>query len=107
MERMVSMAEKQKRAWRKFTSEFKRRAVDLVLKQGLSVAQAARDLDIYESSLASWVKQAKVDRGEGAAGELTTEEKKELARLRKEVRVLREERDILKKAAAFFAKESR
>jgi transposase len=53
-----------------------------------------------------WVKQAKVDRGNGPSGALTTTEKEELARLRKEVRVLKMERDILKKAAAFFAKES-
>ena len=101
---MVSM-EKQKRGRRKFTDEFKSRAVDLVLKQGVSASQVARDLGIYESSLGNWVKQAKIDRGKGPPGALTSEELAELRQLRKEVKVLREEREILKKAAAFFAKE--
>jgi len=97
--------EKGTRARRKFTDEFRSRAVDLVLKQGLSVAQTARDLGINESNLSNWVKQARVDQGKGPAGALTSEELAELRQLRKEVKVLREERDILKKAAAFFAKE--
>jgi len=101
---MVSM-EKGKRPRRKFTNEFKSRAVDLVLKQGISVAQTARDLGLNESNLSNWVKQAKVDRGKGPPGALTSEELAELRQLRKEVKVLREEREILKKAAAFFAKE--
>jgi transposase len=96
-----------KRKRRKFTAEFKARAVNLVLKQGVSVAQVARDLDLTESNLHAWVKQSKVDQGKGPAGALTTEEKAELAQLRKENRILKEERDILKKAAAFFAKENR
>lgn len=97
--------EKEKRARRKFTDEFKGRAVDLVLKQGLSVSQTARDLGINESNLSNWVKQARIDHGKGPPGALTSEELAELRQLRKEVKVLREERDILKKAAAFFAKE--
>lgn len=97
--------EKEKRARRKFTDEYKSRAVGLVLTQGLSVAKVAGDLGIYESSLANWVKQAKVDRGSGPPGALTSDELAELRQLRKEVKVLREEREILKKAAAFFAKE--
>jgi transposase len=101
---MVSM-EKQKRTRRKFTDEFKRRAVDLVLKQGVSATQAARDLGIYESSLGNWVKQAKIDQGKGPPGALTSDELAELRQLRKENRILKEEREILKKAAAFFAKE--
>lgn len=105
---MVSMEEKkERRSRRKFTAEFKQRAVDLVLKRGLSVAEASRDLGIYESSLSKWVRQAKVDQGKGPPGALTTEELQELRRLRKENRVLKEEREILKKAAAFFAKENR
>ena len=99
--------EKGKRPRRQFTDEFKSRAVDLVLKQGLAVSRAARDLGIYETSLSNWVKQAQIDQGKGPPGALTTEERQELAALRKENRVLKEERDILKKAAAFFAKESR
>jgi len=100
----VSM-DKGKRPRRQFTDEFKSRAVDLVLKQGLSVGRAARDLGIYETSLNSWVKQAKIDQGKGPPGALTSDELAELRQLRKEVKILREEREILKKAAAFFAKE--
>jgi transposase len=66
----------------------------------------ARDLDVGASVLGRWVEQKRADQGRGNRGTLTTEEKEELARLRKEVRELRMERDILKKAAAFFAKES-
>jgi transposase len=105
---MVSMEGNQaRRKRRKFTAEFKERAVNLVLKQGMSVADVARDLDVVASGLHQWVRQAKIDQGKGPPGALTTEEKLELAQLRKENRILREERDILKKAAAFFAKENR
>lgn len=104
----MSMSQtKSKRVRRKFTDEFKQRAVALVVEQGMSVAQVARDLELTESALHNWVRQAKIDRGKGPAGALTTEEKAELARLRKENKILKEERDILKKAAAFFAKENR
>ena len=97
----VQMATKKKR--RKFTKEFKAEAVRLVLETGKPVAQVARDIDVVESSLFSWVKQARIDRGEGQPGQLTTEELEELRRLRKEVRELRMERDFLKKTAAYFA----
>ena len=90
---------------RSFTDEFKAGAVRLVLDEGKSVGQVARDLDLTATALASWVKRAQADRTNGRTG-LTTEERAELARLRKENRELRIERDILKKAAAFFAKES-
>jgi len=95
-----------KRKRRSFSAEFKAEAVRLVLKEGMSAGQVARDLDLTESSLRNWVKQAQVDAGKGPPGALTSEEIAELRRLRKEVRQLRMERDILKKAAAFFAKES-
>ena len=94
-----------KRARRAFTDEFKAGAVRLVLDEGKTVAAVARDLDLTASALAGWVKQARADRSGGATG-LTTEERAELARLKKENRELRMERDLLKKAAAFFAKES-
>lgn len=99
-----SSVKKQRRPKRSFTDEFKAGAVRLVLDEGKSIAQAARDLDLTESSLRNWVSQAHADRSHGKTG-LTTEERQELARLRKENRELRMERDILKKAAAFFAKE--
>jgi len=70
------------------------------------VTQVGRDLDIYASVIGNWVRQAKIDTGKGPAGALTTTEKEELARLRKENRELRMERELLKKWAAFFAKEN-
>ena len=78
----------------------------LVLDEGKTIPQVARDLDLTESSVRNWVERARADRGKGKPGVLTTAEKEELATLRKEVRQLRLERDILKKAAAFFAKEN-
>jgi transposase len=97
---------KAKKPRRRHSDEFKAGAVRLVLKEKRPAAQVARDLGVAESMVHNWVRQAKVDAGDGPAGALTTVEKEELARLRKEVRELRIERDILKKAAAFFAKES-
>jgi transposase len=105
---MSTMADKQsKRTRRSFSEEFKAGAVRLVLEEGKTVGAAARDLDLTESSLRKWVEQTRVDRGKGKPGALTTAEREELARLRKENRILQEEREILKKAAAFFAKQSR
>jgi len=94
-----------KRPRRAFTEDFKARAVRLVLDEGKTVAQVARDLDLTANSLSVWVSRARADRSKGKTG-LTSEERAELARLRKENRELRMEREILKKAAAFFAKES-
>ena len=86
-----------------FTQEFKQQAVRLVLDEGRKIAQVARELELTRTSLRRWVEQAQADRGGGAAG-LTSEEREELARLRKENRELRMDKEILKKAAAFFAK---
>ncbi len=104
---MAKMEDKttKRRARRAFTDEFKAGAVRLVLDEGKTVAQVARDLDLTPSVLRGWVKQAEADRSGGKTG-LTTEEKAELTRLRRENRELRMEREILKKAAAFFAKEN-
>jgi transposase len=95
-----------KRPRRQFTDEFKAGAVRLVLDEGKSVGAAARDLDLTETALREWVKRARADRTHGRTG-LTTTEREELTRLRKENRILQEEREILKKATAFFAKQSR
>jgi transposase len=104
---MSTMADKErKRTRRIFTEEFKTGAVRLVLDEGKTVGAAARDLDLTESSLRNWVERTRADRGKGKPGVLTTAEREELSRLRKENRELRMERDILKKAAAFFAKEN-
>jgi transposase len=97
---------KRKRPRRSFTDEFKANAVRLVLDEGKSVGAAARDLDLTESALRNWVERAQADRTHGKTG-LTTAEREELSRLRRENRILQEEREILKKAAAFFAKERR
>ena len=88
---------------RGFSPEFKAGAVRLVLDEGKTVGAAARELDLTPSALSLWVRHERADRTKGKSG-LTTEERAELAKLRKEVRELRMERDILKKAAAFFAK---
>src|SRR5262245_34447197 len=92
-----------RRPRRQFDDEFKAQAVRLVVDDGKSVGAVARDLDLTESALRHWVERARADRTSGRTG-LTTAEREELARLRKENRELRSERDILKKAAAFFAK---
>ena len=94
-----------KRVRRSFTEEFKAGAVRLVLDEGKTVSQVGRDLDVSQSVVGNWVKQARADRSNGKTG-LTTEERGELVKLRREVRELRLQRDILKKAAAFFARES-
>jgi transposase len=92
-----------RRARRQFTDEFRAGAVRLVLDEGKTIGVVARELDLTPSSLGNWVRHAQADRTKGRTG-LTTEERAELAGLRKENRELRLERDILKKAAAFFAK---
>ena len=94
-----------RRSRRAFTAEFKAEVVGLVRQPGNTAASVARDLELTETAVRAWVKQAEVDAGDSAG--LTTAERAELARLRHEVRVLREERDILKRATAFFARETR
>jgi transposase len=101
----MDQAGRKKRVRRSFTDEFKAGAVRLVLDEGKTIPQVARDLDLTESALRLWVERARADRTKGKTG-LTTEERQELARLRKENRELKIERDILKKAAAFFAKQN-
>ena len=95
-----------KRRRRVHTPEFKAETVQLVLTGGRSVGQVAGDLGLAESLVRGWVRQAEADAGRGPAGALTTAEKEELSRLRKENKVLRMEREILKRAATFFAKEN-
>jgi transposase len=95
-----------KRKRRAFTDEFKARTVRLIGESGKSIGAVAQELDLTESAVRAWVRQTAIDGGQGASGSLTTEEREELSRLRREVRTLRQEREILKKATAFFAKES-
>ncbi len=94
----------ERRPRRSFTPEFKAETVALIRSSGRRVGQVCRDLDLTETAVRRWVEQAEIDAGRRNG--LTTSEREELAQLRREVRVLREEREILKKAAAFFAKET-
>ena len=90
----------------KYTDEFRADAVRLVIDEKLPVAQVARDLGMPQNTLHSWVKKARIH-GSSSEGPLSKDERAELHRLRRELRIVREEREILRKAAAFFAKESR
>jgi transposase len=90
---------------RKFTAEYKAEAVELVITSGRPIAEIARDLGINEGTLGNWVNMAK-KRGEFKEKPLDIDERAELKELREENRRLRMEREILKKAAAWFAKES-
>jgi transposase len=95
-----------RRKRRVFTKEQKEQAVALVKENDGNVAKTAQELDLTESALRAWVKQAEIDAGGGPSGALTSDEQKEIAQLRRENRRLRMERDFLKKATAFFAKDS-
>ncbi len=99
------MGEKRKR--RSFTKEYKAEVVALIRKSDKSVGAVSRELGLTETAVRRWVEQAEIDSGGGPAGALTTAEREELAQLRKRVKTLEMEREILKKATAFFAKESK
>ena len=90
---------------RKFTAEFKTECVQFYKDNDLSVAEAAKRLNVSATSLSRWVQQCKIDEGNNPQGALTSEERIEFRRLKKEVRRLKVEADILKKAAAFFARD--
>jgi transposase len=92
---------------RQFSREFKVEAVKLVIERGVAVAQAARDLDVHETRLRAWMRELTADPQQAFPGKgVMKPEQAEIERLRKEVTKLKMERDILKKTAAFFAKES-
>jgi transposase len=88
-----------------FPPEYKAEVVELIRSTGKTVGQVARELDLTETAVREWVKRADLDAGRRTGG-LTTAEREELRRLRREVRDLREEREILRKAAVFFARET-
>ncbi|MDF2261636.1 transposase [Streptantibioticus ferralitis] len=90
---------------KRYSAEFKRDAVELALSSDKTVTEVARDLGVSPESLRGWVKQAKIDRGQGPAGALTSDEREELRRLRRELAEAKKANEILVKAAAFFAKE--
>ena len=104
---METMAKKKPRPRRSFTSEFKADIVERCQKGDRSIGQVAADFDLTETAVREWVKQAERDDGSRVDGGLTTAERDELARLRRENRSLREDVEILKRATAFFAKETR
>jgi transposase len=89
-----------------YTSEFKAEAARVARQGGKPVAEAAKDMGVSETALRRWMEQAEIDEGNGPAGALTTAERQELTRLRRELRQVTMERDFLKKAASFFARES-
>ncbi len=95
-----------KRKKRTFTAEFKEDAVRLCQAGDRSIAQVAADLDLTESALRLWVTNAKAEAGKASTDALTSAEREELQQLRRDVKRLQMERDILKKAATFFAKEN-
>ena len=91
-----------KRSRRQFTKEFKAETIALIRGSAKPIAQICRDMGLSESTVQRWVAQAEVDRGQRDG--LTTAEREELSRLRREMRVVCEERDVLAKAIAFFTK---
>ena len=95
----------QRRRRRAFTDSFKAEVVELCRKGDRPVAEVARELDLTETAVRRWVHQTEIDAGREPG--LTSSEHEELVRLRRENRMLREERDILKRATAFFAREAR
>jgi transposase len=103
---MESMGNRPRRR-RSFTPEFKAEIVDLCQRGDRSVGQVAKDFDLTETAVREWVKQAGRDSGARQDGGLSSIERRELAELRRENRRLREDVDILKRATAFFAKETR
>ena len=96
-----------RRKRRKFTPEYKAEAVRLVRGSGKGISQMAKELDLTETSLRAWVQQAAIDAKGDPHGPLTSEERAEMTRLRRELRTVTMERDFLKKAAAFFARSGK
>src|SRR6476659_6519306 len=104
---MENVERKKSRPRRSFTDEFKAEIVELCQRGDRSVGQVARDFDLTETAVREWVKQAERDAGTRDDGGTTTVEREELAQLRRENRRLREDVEILKRATAFFVKETR
>ncbi|MDZ7728301.1 MAG: transposase [Dehalococcoidia bacterium] len=96
---------KRQRERRQFSDAYKAEVVNLCRNSGKSIGQVAQELDLTDSAVRRWVAQAEVDEGQREG--LTSDEQRELAELRRQNRELREERDILRRATAFFAKETR
>jgi transposase len=97
----------EKRKRRSFSAAYKTEVVELVRASGKSIGAIAKDLGLGETAVRAWVRQAEVDGSGGGVGALTTAERSELTELRRRVRTLEMEREVLKKATAFFARESK
>jgi transposase len=95
-----------RRERRSFSGEYKAEVAELCRTSGKSIGVIAKEMDLTETCVREWLRQAEVNAGRGSSGALTTAEREELSKLRRENRTLRMEREILRKAAAFFAKES-
>jgi transposase len=104
---METMERRRPRARRSFTPEFKAEIVQLCQQGDRSIGQVARDLDLTETAVREWVRQAERDAGTGGDDGLTSAERQELSALRRENRRLREDVEILKQATAFFVQETR
>lgn len=107
MGRMSVMSAGKRRARRSFTPEFKAEIVELARVGERSVGELARDFDLTETSIRAWMAQAERDGAAGPNGALSGDERAELARLQRENARLRQDVDILKRATAFFASETR
>ena len=104
---METTERRKPRVRRSFTPEFKAEIVELCQRGDRSIGQVARDFDLTETAVREWVRQAERDSGSRSDGGLTSAERQELAVLRRENRRLREDLGVLKRATAFFAKETR
>jgi transposase len=102
---METMEKRKPRPRRSFTPEFKAEIVELCQRGDRTIGQVSRDFDLTETAVRTWVQQAEIDAGQRDG--LTTEERRELSDLRRENRRLKEDVEILKRATAFFAKETR
>jgi transposase len=103
---MESMGKKRSRPRRSFTAQFKAEIVELCQRGDRTIGQVSKDFELTETVMRSWVKQAELD-AETRSDGLTSDEQTELAQLRRENRRLREDVEVLKRATAFFAKETR
>jgi transposase len=97
----------ERRKRRKFTPEYKAEVVKLVQTSGKSIGQLSSELELTETAVRAWVKRAAIDEKKDANGPLTSDERAEVTRLRRELRTVTMERDFLRKAAAFFARSGK
>ena len=97
----------ERRKRRKFTPEYKAEVVKLVQTSGKSIGQVSKELELTETAVRAWVQRAEIDEKKDPNGPLTSDERAEVTRLRRELRTVTMERDFLRKAAAFFARSGK